>query len=430
MKRFACIVIAVLSSNIGIAQEFNPHDFSFNGYLRTGFGKTNGAQMVDFKTPEIDYKFRMGNEANHYGELQFNYKYMNQDSTNQFGVSYMMSKYSPYGDANLNNFPETAQLYGTMYDVYKNGDVWIGKRYYQRKNVEMLDYFWLNSAQGADVGFGIEGVELAPNKGNINLAFIQFNYAKDLEQSYSSYTADFRYLDLPISKNSTLNFLGQYGYIEKNDVLNLPKHNGYALGTWWTYKNNNIENTSTAIYRKGSTITDSPYSGKTISEYRDDYRLYDLDHAHSFNFVENFVYDDKEKHALQGTIAYRYTNYGIGNVNTAGIILDYNTSKNDISIGFRYMYYLNKRFNLAIEAGNDYMKSSKLGLEGNLQKITFSPQITWDYGYYTRPVIRPFITYAQWSDDFKGLVGVNNMNHKLLDKTRGLSYGIQLEIWW
>lgn len=430
MKRIAFTTLAIISSGITLAQKFNPHELTFNGYLRTGFGKTDGEQMVDLKTPEFAYKYRMGNEANHYGELQFNYNYMDQDSTKQFGVTYMMSKYLPYGDANLNTFPETAQLYANIYDVYNGGDIWVGKRYYQRKNVEMLDYFWLNSVQGGDVGFGIEGVKMGTNSSNLNLAFVQFNYAKDAEKSYSSYTADLRYLDIPISSRSTLNLWGQYGYIEKNEQLNLPKHDGYSLGGWWTYKNKNIENTTTALFRKGSTIVESPYSGKTIAEYRDDYKLYDLDNASSFNFIQNFVYDDKEKHAIQGTLVYHYRDYGIGNISSDGQLLNNNKSKNGLSVGFRYMYYLNKRFNLALEAGNDYMKSSKLGIEGNMQKITFSPQITWNYGYYTRPVIRPFITYAHWSDDFKGLVGISNLNQKLLNKSQALSYGLQLEIWW
>ena len=430
MTRIIFVILNVLVANIAFGQNFNPHELTFNGYLRTGFGKTENSQMVDFRAPELAYKFRMGNEANHYGELQFNYNYSDQDSTKLFGVTYMMSKYLPYGDANLNTFPETAQLYASIYDVYKGGDIWIGKRYYQRKNVEMLDYFWLNTAQGGDVGFGIEGIKLSENSSNLNLAFVQFNYAKDAEKSYSSYTSDLRYLDIPISNHSTLNLLGQYGYIEKNETQNLGKHKGYSLGAWWTYKHKNIENTTTALFRKGSTIVDGPYSGKTITEYRDDYKLYDLDHASSFNLIENFVYDDKEKHAVQATLVYHYRDYGVGNISADGEILDNKRGKNGLSAGFRYMYYLNKRFNLALEAGNDYVKSSKLGIEGNLQKVTFSPQITWNYGYYTRPVIRPFVTYAHWSNDFKGLVGITNLNHKLLGKTHGLSYGIQLEIWW
>jgi maltoporin len=40
--------------------------------------------------------------------------------------------------------------------------------------------------------------------------------------------------------------------------------------------------------------------------------------------------------------------------------------------------------------------------------------------------LRAFVTYAGWSDDFKGFVG----GTPYADDTRGLSYGIQAEAWW
>jgi maltoporin len=94
------------------------------------------------------------------------------------------------------------------------------------------------------------------------------------------------------------------------------------------------------------------------------------------------------------------------------------------------LYYLDKHFNLALEAGNDYMKNNRSRIEGSLQKITFSPQVSWDYGYYSRPVLRPFITYARWSGNFSGLIGDSDFNTRLLKKNNGISFGLQLEIWW
>ena len=429
MTRKLFLAVGLLSNLLIDAQKFNPHEFTFNGYLRTGLGRSNGGQMVDFTTPEIAHKYRLGNEANHYGELQFNYHYKNKDSANVFEVTYMMSQYIPYGTERDQKFPETAQLYGKMNDVVKGADIWVGRRYYMRKNVEMLDYFWINSAQGADVGFGIEDFKLK-NGSNLNLAFMQFNYPETDKKSHQSYVADLRYLDVPLTENSKLNFIAQYGYKEADSLQNLPKHHGFTLGGWWNYNKNHIAHTTTVLYRKGSTIVTSPYSGKTISEYNGDYRMYDLNNASSFDVVQNFVYDDKVRHAIQGTMAYQYRDYGIGNVDADGTVLDHKKSKNAVSLGFRYLYYLSKHFNLSLEAGADYVKSSKLNLEGSLQKITFAPQITWDYGYYSRPVIRPFVTYAHWSDSFKGTTGVSSLNTKLSNKNHGVSFGLQLEVWW
>lgn len=413
------------------SQKYNPHDLSFHGYFRTGLGQTDGEQMVDFATPDNVHKFRMGNEANHYAELQFNYQFKDKDSVALYEAVYMMSKYIPFGSSNNGQFPETAQLYGKINKLVNNANVWVGKRYYDRRNVESLDYFWINSGQNAEVGFGIENFELKKS-GKLHLAFFQFSYPNkiDADKSANSYTADLRYTDVPVTENSKLNFVAQYSQKQKDEVLNLPSTKGFAVGSWHTYSKNHITNTATVLYRKGSSIVESPYSGKTISELSHDTRMYDLDKAHSFDVINNFVYDDKTRHAVQASLTYQHRNYGIGNVDDKGMIIDSHKSKDFFSVGFRYMYYISKHFNLAVEAGNDYMKSTKSGLEGSLQKVTFSPQITWDYGYYSRPVIRPFVTYAHWSDDFRGITGVSAFNTKLKDKNQAISYGLQLEMWW
>lgn len=401
------------------------HELSVNGYLRTGIGWTDGGQMVNFNTPENVHKFRLGNEANHYGELQFNYRYKNKDSVSLYEVSYMMSKFIPYGSNDYKQFPETAQFYGKINKIAKNASLWIGKRYYDRRNVDMLDYFWINSAQNSQMGIGIENYQVK-NSGNLNLALMRFKYGNN---DAHSYVTDFRYLDLPFSEYSKLNFLGQFSLKSQNNITGTPKSSGYAIGGWWTYSKKNITHTSTVIFRKGSSITESAYTGKTVPEDIDDDAIYNLDHSTSFDVINNFVYDDKRRHAIQVALTYQYRNLGVKSTGEGNVLLS-DFSKNWFSIGFRYLYYLDKHFNLALEAGNDYMKNNRSGIEGSLQKITFSPQISLDYGYYSRPVLRPFITYAHWSENFNGMVGVSDFNTRLLKRNNGISFGLQLEVWW
>lgn len=423
---FILLFIEAVPFNFMYSQKFNPHELTVNGYVRTGIGVTDGAQMVNFMTPENVHKFRMGNEANHYGELQFNYRYKNKDSVKLYEVTYMMSKYIPFGGDEYKQFPETAQLYGKINKVVKNANIWLGKRYYDRRNVELLDYFWINAAQNSQIGAGIENYQVN-NSGNLNFALMRFKYGNNNSHSY---IADLRYLDIPVSEFSKLNVLGQYSIETENRLLNTPKHNGYALGTWWTYSKKNITHTSTVLFRKGSSMTESGYTGKTVPEYTDGKRMYNLDKASSVDIINNFVYDDKRRHAIQASLTYQYKNYGIGETDENGILMNDKVSKNWLSVGFRYMYYISKHFNLALEAGNDYLKSDRSGLEGSLQKVTFSPQISWDYGYYSRPVLRPFVTYAHWSNSFRGITGESDFNTRLLNKNQGISFGLQMEIWW
>lgn len=101
-------------------EKFNPHEFSFSGYFRTGLGKSNGGQMVDYVTLENVHKFRMDNEANHYGELKFDYKYKNKDSVDLYEISLKMSKYVPFGSTALNQFHETSKLFAKINSVYNS----------------------------------------------------------------------------------------------------------------------------------------------------------------------------------------------------------------------------------------------------------------------------------------------------------------------
>ena len=64
--------------------------------------------------------------------------------------------------------------------------------------------------------------------------------------------------------------------------------------------------------------------------------------------------------------------------------------------------------------------------DGWLRKVTIAPQIGAGRKVYSRPVLRAFLTYASWSDGFRGLVG----GVPYLDRTNGLTYGLQAETWW
>jgi maltoporin len=46
--------------------------------------------------------------------------------------------------------------------------------------------------------------------------------------------------------------------------------------------------------------------------------------------------------------------------------------------------------------------------------------------FMSRPVLRAFATYAHWSNDFVGQVGGSDY----AAKNRGMTYGVQMEVWW
>jgi maltoporin len=64
--------------------------------------------------------------------------------------------------------------------------------------------------------------------------------------------------------------------------------------------------------------------------------------------------------------------------------------------------------------------------DGHLWKITLAPRPSRGGRFFSRPVLRAFITCAKWGDDFKGQAGGSAYENA----TDDWSYGLQTEAWW
>ena len=93
-----------------------------------------------------------------------------------------------------------------------------------------------------------------------------------------------------------------------------------------------------------------------------------------------------------------------------------------VSFGARPQVFFNKYVSLAFEGGFDYtdgFNSTVNGrVDGWVRKFTIAPQIGVGRKFFSRPVLRTFLTYANWSDGFRGLVG--GVPYK--KRTDGLSF--------
>jgi len=63
---------------------------------------------------------------------------------------------------------------------------------------------------------------------------------------------------------------------------------------------------------------------------------------------------------------------------------------------------------------------------GSLFKVTVAPQITPALKFLSRPSLRAFVTWAHWSDTFRGQIAAASDP----DAVRGTAVGVQLESWW
>jgi maltoporin len=114
--------------------------------------------------------------------------------------------------------------------------------------------------------------------------------------------------------------------------------------------------------------------------------------------------------------------------------LEQNNEIKKLLYGGRAKYAVNDNFALQLEAGAIYLDSEPSTtasghLEDTLYKVTFAPTIQPAKGFMVRPEIRFFVTYAWWDDEesnayLDDAAGIES------DDTSGLTYGIQMEVWW
>jgi maltoporin len=134
-----------------------------------------------------------------------------------------------------------------------------------------------------------------------------------------------------------------------------------------------------------------------------------------FRVTENFVADFGEHFSISPAVVYQYT--------------DYHSSQGNVqwlSGGVRPIYHFNKNLGLAFEGGVDYVNDNGQGQTGTLYKFTLAPEVSLGNKFFSRPVLRAYVTYANWTDGFKGSVGGNDYMHD----NAGWVWGMQMETWW
>jgi hypothetical protein len=151
------------------------NSFEFHGYLRSGAGANGvGGQMVAFQAPGAGAKFRLGNEAETYGEFIFVNNWLNADQVpgNAWFKTEVMVEANTTNSDTYANFPgstgndqfrlrEAFVRAGDLFKLQPDAKFWAGERYYRRQHIDIDDFFPLDTS---GYGGGVEDVNVHVGK--------------------------------------------------------------------------------------------------------------------------------------------------------------------------------------------------------------------------------------------------------------------------
>lgn len=445
-------LIATVSPFLSFAQEDSiqpqpTHTFKPIGYLRASIGESEGGKtMAQFILPGAGATYRLGNEPDTFGEFGLSYTY-NMANGQSLDIVGQLTGYAPFDSGQDFKLDNVGQFYVKMNNIVGDADIWVGKRFYNRSDYHILNYVWTNVGQEANLGLGIEDINVFNKKGKLAIALFNFenknvhNLQPQQDQeaiesgNLKSYILEARLTDLNINANGSLNFWGRLANRRGNTAINYERTTGYGVGVWHQQSNlfkGNATNHLYASFRRGITVNQYQYSGLPVYEIYGNQEVmnYNMKKNYTIELAENFHYEIDKKFAVNFLAMYRVDNHGLQpfHISTGESLGDGENIK-WMTTGFRLMKFFHKHFGLALEASNEYIDNQTITKHGWMQKVTFAPQISWNYGFYSRPVIRPFVTFAHWSESLKGTIGNGPGDAPFADKTNGLTYGVSFEVW-
>lgn len=393
-------------------------DEGFHGYFRVGAGTStkggHGPQSC-YGLGGNTMKYRLGNECDAYFEGGYTKEIAKSD-----GVSYVATiwadAYSPksdFGDAKLSLAKAYVEAKGL--DFLNGGTAWVGKRYYFRPDIHMLDLQYINMN---GTGAGLDQVKAGPGK-------FAYAFFKDNDATFTDPTTNivgttaatrqnFIYQDIPANAGATLDLAATIITAQGNDTGGI-KHNGWQLSVF--HKQDKVfggANTFGMQYGVG------PGTGIGVGNGRMGASGSTLLGA---DVTRARVFDDLW---IQPT-----WNFGMEMV--ALIQRDKSDAGGDTTwttLGVRPVYALSKNLKLVMELGTDRVTMPNGAPAQRLTKITFAPTISAGPGLWSRPELRAFVTYGKWNDAAAASVNAANNSGPVYNSgNSGTSFGFQVESW-
>jgi len=402
----------------------------FKGYARSGIGWTgSGGEQQCFQTTGADSKYRLGNECETYAEVKLGQEVWKEaDKSFYFdsNIAYKTAQLNDWEDSNTPAVREFNVVGKNLIDSLPGANIWAGKRFYQRHDVHMIDfYYWDISGPGAgleNVDVGIGKLSLAATRSSESGGSSAFG-DRDPNTGLRTYNNkvpndvfDARLAGMEINPGGTLELGVDYGHTNIPDDYYLQpgaSKDGWMFTAEHTQSMMKGFNKFVVQYATDSMISQGKGQARGGAVDNDGSLIRILDHgaitlADKWDLMYVGMYQDIDRDDNNGTTWY--------------------------TVGVRPMYKWTPIMSTLLEVGYDNVKSQKTDDTNNQYKITLAQQWQAGNSIWSRPAIRVFATYAKWDEKWGYDNGIAKSDTKATTYSRGdndeWSFGAQMEIWW
>ena len=419
----------------------------FHGYARAGAqASTQGGEVYCLGNGNKGHMVgRLGDECDTYAELT-----LNQEVYNKANNKWTLNTLVAYGTAEGNRDLQGDSWQGVGGDGPWNGQrlsirelwtgyqtdagyqIWAGKRFYQRKDIHLLDLYYLNNS---GYGAGIEGIDV----GMGNLAFAVTKWANDGTSDYNRnvYKLDARWNGIPVGPLGNLDASVIYAlpFISEQQEANAAgnaRANRANSGALVTLDLNTAVNSDSVNLMNHFVVQYGTngfgYIGQNGNHAGDNYTP-DLDDTGVR--VIDWGTLDAGNFGLGYSLIWAHVDNGDDH-KAAGATWTTERSGWIYSIVLRPEYKWTEFTRTTLELGYSSQKTNGWmapGEDPDVYKVTLAQQFTPGKGFWTRPAIRFYVSYIGGDEFAEGwAVGYKNKN-KDGDEYQ-ITVGTQVEAWW
>ena len=328
-----------------------------------------------------------------------------------------------------------------MYAKYDTADgysIWAGKRYYQRKDIHIMDFYYLNNSGH---GAGIENIDVGA--GNLNFAVVKFvNGGNNSDYNRNVYKVDARWNAIPVGFG-TLDASLIYGFPaisgKQRDAVNDHQSNNANSGVLLTLDHSSTVGASDGSFNLMNHLVFQwgtngfGYVG-TYSNHAGDNYIPDVD-INGVRLIDWGVMDFGSDIDLGYSLFWSHLDNGDDHNN--GPTWTEKRSGWEYSIVVRPEYKWTEFTRTTLELGYSQKKTIFEENEyGNLvkydnpdaYKFTIAQQFTPGKGFWSRPAIRFYASYLG-GDQF-GKLGPKYTGKNASGHNHQFTFGTQVEAWW